>query len=1306
MRRLKLQMKKVGVFSAFVACFVLTSQGGDSFTWKGGEGAWDEASNWLLGGGGISERVPGVGTTDDSVSLGDTDATVHFPTSVDETKFIGEFIVNEVSPVADLGTTRRITLDTRGTSFYYTNTVEGVHPIIRGYTYNNRRGWETGGSDTGFYLGRLPNDANMTRGTLKATDALHEIVMTPTNTTLIQKEGSLMAMNRAFFLRGAMDNDKTNWTEVIVEKGDFDGAIRLRGYSRFVFKSDGNLNGTSTWAAIHVLPRCDNTGNNYGGGPAEFIMSAGTNKEEHGPIEIGSYGGADARFVLCGTAKMERYGAGTVDGNTWSRFGVVNDAMSNSAWGELKRGEAILADSASLHIVGRNADNSHFGDLLISTTTNGIGIVTIKDDASAAFDNGYAKVGTGDASSGYLTVEGRASLKVLGNVTAKLPAEQVGINLGGALSLESVVTIKDSALIETPRVAAITANTSEGFIRNALVLEGGTLLTSKIEGSALDVVVDNATIQARAATTAETPLIAADGVKSFTATGAKTLTIDTQGYDTYVDYVFPEDLTIVKKGSGTLYVKSSSHAKTIVQEGFISMTEDGGIFGQEWELGEDMLITLPTVTETQDIVLMNFATEESAKAYAAAFDEHVKRVSGNKVGSAAVTKVNDVYQVTVNVEVVTSGETVSWVGSTDSKWLTASNWSPAGIPDADDALTISGDATIEMPRFGYAKSLDLPDVGTLSLTGTKAELSAETVTVKGDKSSKVYNVAEGASVTITTPNFVAEDVGFKKTGAGTLTLDLSAKAGLSFIASNATDSIRIDEGELAVLGSGRQVEGSSHIGSTATVFYDTTLGNTYIGGAATPANGKASLVLNDTGFGRPDTIGKRDGGGGGSLRIGNFGTDSTGATASLTLINGAMVCADDLSIGYQPLAQDTTAALYATNATILATPSKAVCFGAVTDNTQATSGMKVIARLGEGALVQDTGGGNSDGGIWFGCGLDVAFEDGATVNMQNAAALKEGSVDRHAKGWVRSYSRAFGDVRFTSGASLRFAGGLLINNYDTPDLSEARRLRFVFDGGSLVPLIPDADDTRTAMWECRTAVFYAPEYQGFWAGANGMTVDMSSSSRYTIAAPVRGEGELVKTGSGTLVLGKGIKPSTSFKSVDYISEEQLANEKYIIASDIVTVQNAGGVRIAEGTVELGEGATDTNSTFTVEAGCTLDLAGNTVALGALKGAGTVSGGTISNLALKPLADDEDAATLTDITVKKAVVDFGGAADKNITVRLIRLGDNVTGALAGSTFRLKAVNTGDSGLKVAECTVDSDGLVTAKATPSGMLLIVR
>ncbi len=1295
-------VKNGWALSALMACFAFASYG-DSFTWKGGEGSWNEASNWLLGGG-ISTRVPGVDTTDDSVVLGDVDATIRFPTTVEETKYIGSFYINGVSPAADLSTTRTITLDTRGTSFYYTNTVDGVHPIIKGYTYN--RGWKEGPSDTGFYLSRLPNNGNTTMGTLFMSNALHQIVMTPTNTTLIQKEGHMMAAGRAFFLYGATGGNTTNWTEVVIEKGDFDGALRLRGYSRFIFKSDGNLNGISTWSAIHLLPRCDNTGNNYGGGPAEFIMSAGTNREEHGPIEIGGFGGADGRFVLCGTAKMERYGTGTVDGNTWSRFGVANDTLSNSAWQLEKRGEAILADSASLHIVGRNQDNSHFGDLLIGTATNGIGIVTIKDDASATFDNGYAAVGSGGESSGYLTVEGRGTLKVLGTVTGTLPTTSVGINLGGAGSKEAVFTIKDSALVETPRVAAINANSLDWFVGNTLRLEGGTLKTSVIEGSVLDVVVDNGMICARAATTAAAPLLAANGIKSMTATGEKTLTIDTQGYDTYVTYAFPEDLTIVKKGSGTLYVKNSPHAKTIVENGAIEMTEDGGVFGKSWELGEDTELPLPTVTETSEVVLMNFASETDAQAYAAAYEEHVIRKSGYKVGTIKVTQSGDIYQVTVTVEVVTEGATKTWAGAEGAKWNAAASWSPEGIPEPDDTLTVSGAATMELPRFGFANTLNL-NQNTLALTGSKSELRIDTVSVKGDKTSKEYNVAEGNAVTITAANFKTEDVGFKKTGAGSLTLDLSATPNLVYISSNATDSIRVNEGELAVIGSGTIVEGSAHIGRSGTCFYDTTLKNTMVGGTETPANGLSSLVLDNAGFGRPDIFASRDGGSGGSILVGNFGADAASATASLALVNGSMICADSVEIGYQPLAQNTTAYLYVTNSTLCAISSKEVGFGYVANDDQANSGLKVVARLGEGAVVRDVGGGNGDGAVRFGCGLDVAFEDGAILKQANEPNFRNDGVDNHAKGWVRSYSRAFGDVSFTSGATMSFAGGFLLNNYATPSLSESRRLRLIFDGGIFKPLLVDATDARAILWECRTAVFYAPEYQGFWAGADGMNVDMSACSRYTIAAPIRGEGELVKTGTGTLVMGKGLKPTTDFKNCDYITEEMLVNEKYFAASEVVTVQNAGGVRIAEGTVELEAGATDTNSTFTVESGCTVDLADNTVALGALKGAGTVSGGTISMLALKPLADGEDAVTLSDVTINKAVIDFGGAADKNTTVRLVKLGSNVSGALsAGSTFRLKAVNTGVAGLNGAICTVDSDGLITAQASPSGLLLIIR
>lgn len=1288
---------------ALVACFAFASYGGDSFTWKGGEGSWDEASNWLLGGG-ISTRVPGVDTTDDSVVLGDEDATIHFPTSVDETKYIGEFYINGVSPADDLTTKRTITLDTRGTSFYYTNTVVNVHPIVKGYTYN--KGWQSG--ENAIYLFKDGSNGTQAPGTLRADDAIIQVVSTPTNTTLIQKQGSLTAVGRSIFLYGATGNGTTNVTELVVEDGDFNSGVRMRGYSRFIFKSNGSITGS----IIQLLPKADNTGNNYGGGPAEFIMSAGTNSVSSGHIVVGAFGGADARFSLCGTAKMERTGSGTT--NPGVNLLVASDSASNSAWGEVKRGEAIFADSATLHLVGRtgNSVGNHYGDVLIAATTNTEGIVTIKDDASVLLDKGRMEIGTGGESSGYLTVEGRGILKAVGTVTDVFSADVLGIRLGGTDSKEAVFTIKDSAFVETPCVAATIANTREWYVGNTLKLEGGTLKTSVIEGSELKVVVDNGTICARAATTADAPLLAADGVKSFTATGEKTLTIDTQSYDTYVTYAFPGDLTIVKKGTGTLYVKNSPHAKTIVESGAIEMTEDGGVFGKSWELGEDTELPLPTVTETSEVVLMNFASEEDAQAYATAYEEHVVRKSGYKVGTISVKQSGDIYQVVVTVEVVTEGATKTWAGAEGAKWNAAANWSPEGIPEPDDTLTVNEAATMELPRFGYANTLNL-DQNKLALTGGKSELRVTTVSVKGDKSSKEYNVAEGDAVTITAANFKTEDVGFKKTGAGSLTLDLSATPKLVFIASNATDSIRIDEGELAVLGSGKAQENSAHLGNSVTCFYDTTVKNNHVGGdntvggTDTPANGQASLVLNNAAFGRPDTNG-RNGGNGGNICVGNFGANAAGATATLSLLNGSMICADAVTIGCQPLAGNTTAYLYVTNSILCAIPSYTVGFGYVANDDQANSGLKVIARLGEGAIVKDTGGGNSDGAIRFGCGLDVAFEDGAIVKFENVGSLRsDGTVDNHAKAWIRSYNRAFGDVSFTSGATMSFAGGLLFNNYATPDLSETRRLRLIFDGGTLKPLLVDATDTRAPIWECRTSVFYAPEYQGFWAGTDGMLVDMSGCSRYTIAAPVRGEGELVKTGSGVLVMGKGVKPTTAFKNCDYLTEQMLVNEQHIVASDVITVQNAGGVRVAEGTVGLEAGATDTNSTFTVESGCTLDLADNTVALGALKGAGTVSGGTISMLALKPLADGEDAVTLSDVTITKAVIDFGGSADKNTTVRLVKLGSNVSGALsAGSSFRLKAVNTGVSGLNGATCTVDATGLITAKASASGLLLIIR
>lgn len=49
-------VKNGWALSALMACFAFASYGA-SFTWKGGEGSWDEASNWLLGGGYLHTRA-------------------------------------------------------------------------------------------------------------------------------------------------------------------------------------------------------------------------------------------------------------------------------------------------------------------------------------------------------------------------------------------------------------------------------------------------------------------------------------------------------------------------------------------------------------------------------------------------------------------------------------------------------------------------------------------------------------------------------------------------------------------------------------------------------------------------------------------------------------------------------------------------------------------------------------------------------------------------------------------------------------------------------------------------------------------------------------------------------------------------------------------------------------------------------------------------------------------------------------------------------------------------------------------------
>ena len=93
-----------------------------------------------------------------------------------------------------------------------------------------------------------------------------------------------------------------------------------------------------------------------------------------------------------------------------------------------------------------------------------------------------------------------------GDVHQALAGEVIGlvtiVTVGGELSQESVLSIDDQALLETPRVCSVT-NTSSAFVRNALILNGGVLQTREIDGAGwLDVEINGGIIRASAASTA------------------------------------------------------------------------------------------------------------------------------------------------------------------------------------------------------------------------------------------------------------------------------------------------------------------------------------------------------------------------------------------------------------------------------------------------------------------------------------------------------------------------------------------------------------------------------------------------------------------------------------------------------------------------------------------------------------------------------------------------------------------------------------------------------------------------------------
>lgn len=418
-----------------------------------------------------------------------------------------------------------------------------------------------------------------------------------------------------------------------------------------------------------------------------------------------------------------------------------------------------------------------------------------------------------------------------------------------------------------------------------------------------------------------------------------------------------------------------------------------------------------------------------------------------------------------------------------------------------------------------------------------------------------------------------------------------------------------------------------------------------------------------------------------SISVGTASLASAPVRAVLALDNFST--SGDMSIGGGSAA---VAELILTNGASADAPGgKTIYLGA----NGATS-QKSHVTVCSGARVRSDGAAGWTGRIYLGNGLDMRVE----------GLLEAASGTSSDYGWLRPVVFAQNStVTVADGGRVAFNAGFAYNN-SSATITEASKFTMVFDGGVFAPAVQAGVGSRYC-------VMRAPELQGFVAAQGGMVVDMANCPRYVIACPVRGSGALLKTGSGTLVMGTG--RNFNYAGSGVYTDNDVTNSAKFVESGVATVQNAGGVVVRDGAVEVERDATDTNSCFTVDAGATLDLVGNSVAVGIVKGAGTVANGGFSAVTFAAATSADTVPTVSDIAFSgKVFVDFGcdaeHPAEHGTTYFIARLCEGVTGLRVGDERFVPARNTGDENYGKAKLAVRADGVVTAQPVPDAPTVV--
>ena len=118
----------------------------------------------------------------------------------------------------------------------------------------------------------------------------------------------------------------------------------------------------------------------------------------------------------------------------------------------------------------------------------------------------------------------------------------------------------------------------------------------------------------------------------------------------------------------------------------------------------------------------------------------------------------------------------TWSGASGGDWDTASNWTPAGVPTPDDAVTIPAGSTVSVSRMAAAGSLTLGNGANLSIFGAVTDFFKSITTAGLTYSSTTAGGRNAASVTATAPLTLAVADDFTLAPSASVSLGGSGQA--------------------------------------------------------------------------------------------------------------------------------------------------------------------------------------------------------------------------------------------------------------------------------------------------------------------------------------------------------------------------------------------------------------------------------------------------------------------------------------------------------------------------------------------------